>query len=524
MFYASLGENLRQAKLAGDQEGAEYWAGLIAEVDEMIHAANQAGLDYFEREAGYVRTGYHGGRVDGQETGQWHEAGLAVASFLQHTSRADDIQLHVHNVIAHTAKTGKDGKWRAPDSYAYGAVHNGVAPIMALHLESALTARFGVEWAPRADGYGHEIAGVPQEVMDCLSTRRASISAQMREKAAEFERAEGRAPTQRELAKIAQLVTLDLRGGKAEGALHLDALHETWADRVRREAGGVELRDIAPSVWGQASGPGAHSPSGRPGPSPEALTKAAQKAMVSVQAHKSAWTRYDLLKHLGWMMPAEARHMAPADTVRLLHALADDILAGRYGDVRCLDAPEAVDLPAPLTRADGRSVYQRHTGTLYATQVQLTAEERMVARARRALAPLASRERVAQLLGADAATLDAQLLLRAEAGSEATTATGLRLDQAAVLYRAFTDGRLATTVTGPAGSRQDLHPGRRRARRQEGRDSRGVGRHLCPGGPQRPGRGRRPGRAADARVQLGEAVRRPGCQGRAPAATSPPGR
>jgi len=84
--------------------------------------------------------------------------------------------------------------------------------------------------------------------------------------------------------------------------------------------------------------------------------------------------------------------------------------------------------------------------------VQLTAEERMAARARRALAPLASRERAAQLLGADAATLDAQLLQRAEAGSQTTTTTGLRLDQAAVLYRAFTDGRLATTVTGPAGS------------------------------------------------------------------------
>jgi hypothetical protein len=451
VFYASLGENLRQAQLAGDQAGAEYWAGLIAEVDEMIHAANQAGLDYFEQEAGYVRTGYHGGRIDGQETGQWHEAGLAIASFLQHTSRADDIQLHVHNVIPHTAKTVKDGKWRAPDSYAYGPVHNGVAPIVALHLESALTARFGVQWVPRADGYGHEAAGVPQKVMDCLSTRRASISAHVRERAAEFERAEGRAPTQRELARIAQLVTLDLRAGKAEGALHIDALHETWADKVRRDAG-AELRDIAPSVWGQASGPGAHAPGGRPGPSPEALAKAAQTAMVSVQAHKSAWARYNLLKHLGWTMPAEARHMAPADTVRLLHTVADHILAGRYGDVRCLDEPDAVDLPASLTRADGRSIYQRHTGTLYATQVQLTAEERMVARAGRMLAPLASRERVAQLLGADAASLDAQLLLRAEAGSETKTATGLRLDQAAVVYRAFTDGRLATTVTGPAGS------------------------------------------------------------------------
>ena len=422
VFYASLGENLRQAKLAGNQAGAEHWAGLIAEVDEMIHAANQAGLEYFEREAGYVRTGYHGGRVDGRETGQWHEAGLAVASFLQHTSRDDDIQLHVHNVIAHTARTFSDGKWRAPDSYAYGDAHNGVAPIVALHLESALTARFGVEWTPRADGYGHEIAGVPQKVMDCLSTRRASINARVRERAAEFERAQGRAPTQRELARIAQVVTLDLREGKAEGALHMDALHETWADKVRREAGGAELRDIAPSVWGQASGLAPAVPGGGPGPPQEALARAAQKALVSVQARKSAWTRNDLLKHLGWTLPGEVRHLPPAETVRLLHKLAGDTLAGRYGDVRCLEAPEAVQLPAHLTRADGRSVYQRHSGALYATQVQLTAEERMVARARRELAPLAAREHIAQLLGADAATLDAQLLLRAEAGSETKTA------------------------------------------------------------------------------------------------------
>jgi hypothetical protein len=49
VFYASLGEHLRQAQLADDQAGAEYWAGLIAEVDEMIHAANQAGMEYFEQ-------------------------------------------------------------------------------------------------------------------------------------------------------------------------------------------------------------------------------------------------------------------------------------------------------------------------------------------------------------------------------------------------------------------------------------------------------------------------------------------
>ena len=152
------------------------------------------------------------------------------------------------------------------------------------------------------------------------------------------------------------------------------------------------------------------------------------------------------------MLPAQVRQLAPSDAVQLLHQLASDTLAGRYGDVRCLEAPEVVHLPGRLIRADGRSVYRRHAGARYATLVQLTTEERMVARAGRALAPACEPARAARLLGSDARTLDAQLLLRAEAGSGVKTATGLRLDQAAALYRAFTDGRLATTLTGPAGS------------------------------------------------------------------------
>ena len=82
----------------------------------MIYQAVDAGFGYFQREAGYTRAGSHGKRVGGRETGQWHEADLVVAHWLQHTSRDGDMQLHVHSQIAHTAKTATDGKWRAPDS------------------------------------------------------------------------------------------------------------------------------------------------------------------------------------------------------------------------------------------------------------------------------------------------------------------------------------------------------------------------------------------------------------------------
>jgi len=110
IFHASLGENARLARQAGDTGGDQYWSALVAEVDDMIWQAVHAGFAYFQQEAGYTRTGSHGTRVHGRETGQWHEADLAVAHWLQHTSRDGDMQLHVHSQIAHVAKTATDGK------------------------------------------------------------------------------------------------------------------------------------------------------------------------------------------------------------------------------------------------------------------------------------------------------------------------------------------------------------------------------------------------------------------------------
>src|SRR5262249_60457291 len=110
----SLRESARRACARRHQQGEQRWSGLVAEVDQMTQEAVWAGFDYFQREAGYTRTGSHASRVGGRETGQWHEAGLAVAHWLQHTSRDGDMQLHVHSQIAHTAQTVMDGKWRGP--------------------------------------------------------------------------------------------------------------------------------------------------------------------------------------------------------------------------------------------------------------------------------------------------------------------------------------------------------------------------------------------------------------------------
>ncbi len=251
VYHASIGENIRQAHIAGDAEAEAQWTATLAELNEMIYAANRAGLEYFQEQAGYTRTGSHAARIDGRETGQWHEADLAVAVWLQHTSRDGDPQMHLHNTIAHTAYTRADGKWRAPDTRGYSEFYGAMASIVALHLECAMTQRFGVEWELRED-FGAEIKGITGEIMKEFSSRRQAINEATRELARQYEADTGRAPSQGMLAKLAQSANLSTRHGK-EGALDLDQLRESWDTRLR-ELCGLRLRDIAPDVSNPPAG------------------------------------------------------------------------------------------------------------------------------------------------------------------------------------------------------------------------------------------------------------------------------
>jgi conjugative relaxase-like TrwC/TraI family protein len=450
IFHASLGENARLARQAGDTAGDQYWSALVTEVDDMIWQAVHAGFGYFQREAGYTRTGSHNTRVNGQETGQWHEAGLAVAHWLQHTSRDGDMQLHVHSQIAHTAKTATDGKWRAPDSLGYNEHVGAVAAIVSQHLEEALTGRFGVEWAARDDGHGFEIKGISGEMMRVFSSRRASITADLRTRAARFEQRYGRKPSQREMAQLAQASNFTTRTAKT-GTLDFAQLHAGWADKLARTLG-VALASVAPSVWHNASGHAAAQArdSHRAVLTELELARAAQKAVALAQQDKSIWTRADVIKYLGRVLPRSGRD--PATAAAMLEGLADRALRSEFEPVVCLEAPEPAEVPAGLLRADGRSIYQRHGGVRYATGAQLSMEGRILARASSGHAPRMTRAQAARALGADLAQLDDALTGRAHATQDQRTRTGLRDDQAAAALSVLTDGQRVSVINAPAGS------------------------------------------------------------------------
>jgi hypothetical protein len=391
--------------------------------------------------------------VNGRETGQWHEADLAAAHWLQHTSRDGDMQLHVHSQIAHVARTATDGKWRAPDSLGYNEHVGAMAAIVAQHLEEALTRRFGVEWVARDDGHGFEIKGISGEMMRLFSSRRDSITADVRARAARFEQRYGRAPSQRELAQLAQASNFATRAAKHDGALDFTQLHAGWADRLAR-ALGVSLASVAPSVW--------HADAGRvnarmrdrsarnPVLSERDISRAAQKAVALAQQEKSTWTRADLIKYLGRVLPRAG--MEPSATTALLEGLADRTLHSEFEPIFCLEAPEAVEVPRSLLRADGRSIYKRHGGVRYATRAQLVVEERMLAQARADGAPRLTHADAARALGADPARLERALAGRVEDAYDARTRTGLREDQAAAALSVLTDGKRVSVINAPAGS------------------------------------------------------------------------
>ena len=66
VLHASIRENARRARLAGDERAAAHWAAQEEKFQAVLHRANCAALEYAQRWAGVTRTGYHGTRVDGR--------------------------------------------------------------------------------------------------------------------------------------------------------------------------------------------------------------------------------------------------------------------------------------------------------------------------------------------------------------------------------------------------------------------------------------------------------------------------
>ncbi|MHB1874002.1 MAG: MobF family relaxase [Streptosporangiaceae bacterium] len=500
LAHASALASAVEAKNAGDAAGAARWearaSGIWAEIEKSVRLY----VAHMQGEAGFVRTGHHGRRINGVESGRFEDAReIPVAVFPQHTSRNGDPQLHVHILWLNRVETVRDGAWRAIDSRALHRNKGAGAALAAFALETGLTRRFGFQWAYRPASKGRVIAGVPEKAIARFSSRRAQITKATLALAEEYERARGHGPDQRALASMRQFANARTRKGKEAGALDFTRLLREWEQASRGAELGT-LRDLARVIWHAA--PGTHAqpradadaaahaqgraqaaaqtqarngtqhradPRERTGARAEVarmtawlasrgeLTHAQEHAaMAAGLAHaqdaRAAWTRADLVHCIGQHLPDHALGRDQEHAWTFLQDLADRALAGQAGEeVLRLDTPEWPPVPDSLRRADGESIYRPHGAAQYATRAQLSMEEQLLADAQAGDAPHLAREQAAVLLGADLAQLDAQL--RADAPAlDGVTRGGLRVDQATAAFLALTSGRRAELIVGPAGT------------------------------------------------------------------------
>jgi hypothetical protein len=246
LMYGSFLADAERARRAGNDEEARRHEAKAAKVWELIWRANQAGLEYLQREAGYVRTGYHRGSnaETRAELGKWeHARDWVIGSFRQHTSRAGDPQLHIHNLVLNKVRTERDGKWRKIDSRSMYRVEGAAAAVVAAELEWLMDRELGAYWLPRADGHGREIAGITQAQMDTYSTRRQTITEQARQVAAAREAQTGRKPDARQMYHIQKDIAYRTRQPKTGQPLDLAAKLAAW-EQTARERDIGDLADI----------------------------------------------------------------------------------------------------------------------------------------------------------------------------------------------------------------------------------------------------------------------------------------
>jgi conjugative relaxase-like TrwC/TraI family protein len=444
VFHAAMREKARRAHMRGDLREEAIWRARELRCQEILQEANAAALAHLEEWAGFTRTYATASReIDGVQTGRWERCAMVITTWLQGTNRDGEPHDHSHNVVARMGRTDRDGEWRAIDTMALRAQTGSMAAIIDGRVRSAFSREYGLEWVKREDGRGYEIKGIGPSVIEKYSKRTHSVGVAERRLAKQWEVKFGREPNAREMLFIHDKAQRITKSRKPEQEIDWDKLAEEWDAEY-----GNQLADLADLACFD-----------RKAPEMAEVDRLVQDltiadALVQVQAEHSSWTRSDLARAIGWNMGPEYDVLHPAERQRLTFQLTDETLGDIRHGVEHLEAPEWPPAPPQLMRhgLDQRSVFYRPGTARYATRGQLDMEERMVQQARRMGAPRLSREDCARLLGSTPEELEHALRDRANHATTQTTRTGLRLDQAAVIYECHTSGRRVSVGVGPAGS------------------------------------------------------------------------
>ncbi len=383
------------------------WAGGDLDVQEEVWAAHEtavdAGLDYLQEHAAFVRAGRNGVRV-------LDTSGLVVARFNEWTSRSGDMQIHTHSLLLNRAKTRTDGKWRALDGRAVLAAKAGAGALYNRTLEAELTRRVGVDWRDRPDGL-REIDGIDDDLIETFSTRRRAITERVDRLVEAYEAKYGVAPSPTVQWRMAQDATLATRPAKTD--LPADEALDKW--EATAIAQGRRLAGVADAVVGR------NRRHGR-------ATTVAPEQLLSRLADipRATFSRHDLLR-------AALDVIDPDDhDPDGLRRQAEQLVQATIANAQLLQvsAPDVDDVSDGLRRSDGSSVYERPGRGRWALTHTIDAEAWLLQAAAEPGAPTVAGD-----------VLEA-----------AADAHGLGGDQRQAVVELFGDDRRVSQLVGPAGA------------------------------------------------------------------------
>lgn len=326
-----------------------WWAltgdrGLLEAHDVAVNAV----LQHLERFGSTTRIRSNGGRLH-PDTG-----GLTMAAFRQTTSRADDPQLHTHVVISAKVQTS-DGRWWALDARYLKQQQRMLGGLYQSVLRAELAHRYGIAWDPIVHGQA-EIAGAPSELLDVFSKRAAVINAVMVRRVAEFEAAEGRAPSRYERMAIEREVAADTRSRKSgNGVADLTTRWEHEADAVGWSA--ARYRDTIDQAARETT-----IDRGR---------LHVEDVVAAVSSDRSAWSRADIVRAIcDRQQPVSS--FSGHDWARAIETAADRVVE------RLVDLDPTGSVEPQRRMSDGRSVWIAPTAARYTSTEVLTQEETII--------------------------------------------------------------------------------------------------------------------------------------------------
>ncbi len=320
-------------------------------------------LTMLEGHAALTRTGKGG-------VAQLDTTGLVAVAFDHFDSRAGDPNLHTHVVISNKIQ-GSDGIWRTLDGRALYRLTVAASEHYNSAFETLLSARLGVQFAPRADTPRgkqpvREIEGMPLSYIVHYSARRTMIESRYAQLVREYRREHGHDPSRKTAYALARQANLDTREGK-KAPRSLESMRWDWTTSLTDQFGPAALNKVAALV--PASVPAARTALNL---DDKQIREAAGHILDAVAEARSTWT--------AWNVRAEAERMLRGGFISLAeqNTVIDKVTAAALAASISVEAPSLTREPRELQRRGGESVFVDHGAARYTSALVLSVEDRLL--------------------------------------------------------------------------------------------------------------------------------------------------